>query len=334
MIYVNSTATVLGAGGMSPGNALAPQATSSTSGKLITPKEMHSFMRDNDLSAMGWKITKGSLYRSGYQQVRSADGEFEMQYQLSGDDLDALLRYDGQMSIKLYLGYASQTQLSEPSRGIFDVYLRIPEAIARERLQPPQIPPATPGKPYLVVAYRMETYMDGATRRLRMTSLSDMKPQVVYGNTWSPEITIKFKDAGIFLNGNTIWNSEFGRTDINIPEGAICIRSAPDPLSIIAIQDVGISVLHEPSAHTLSPDDDGATIYAPYVCQSYGITIPDKAFPKGFSVALSGQSFSVGGEGDVTLTRKNDFYPFGTIGGQFTRLTQTGDDGKTWVLAL
>ncbi|EGQ5166182.1 hypothetical protein V8G39_004146 [Salmonella enterica] len=332
MIYVNST--VLGRQGqsMSPGNAPAPQEMPSTPGKFITPKETHSYLRNNDLPAMGWKITKGSLYKNGYQQIRSADGEFEMQYQLSADDLDSLLRYDGQMSIKLYLGYASQTQLSEPTRGLFDVYLRIPEAIATARIPTSRIPPATLGKPYLVAAYRIETYKDGTYNRLRITNLPDLKTGIAYGDNWSPEITINFNDAEVALNGYGVWPYSLGRTSINIPEGAICIRSAPNPLDVIAISNVGISVVHEPSGYTLSPDDDGATIYAPYVCSTYRITIPGKVFPKGFSVAFLGRGFSINAASGATIGGIRDFYPFNGVNTVAKRLTQVGDDGKTWIV--
>ncbi|EPC4838316.1 hypothetical protein Q1B87_003152 [Salmonella enterica] len=332
MIYVNSTA--LGQQGQttSPGNASAPQEMPSTPGKLIAPRETHSYLHDYNLPAMGWKITKGSLYKSGYQQIRSADGEFEMQYQLSADDLDSLLRYDGQMSIKLYLGYASQTQLSEPTRGLFDVYLRIPEAIAIELLPASKIPPATPDKPYLVAAYRMETYKDGAYNRLRITNLSDLKTQIAYSDNWNPEITINFNSAKVALNNTTVWPYSYGRTDINIPEGAICIRSAPNPLDVIAISNVSISVVHEPSAYTLSPDDDGATIYAPYVCSTYSIAIPDKVFPKGFSVAFLGRTFYINTASGATIGGIRGSYPFDNISIAATRLTQVGDDGKTWIV--
>lgn len=326
MIYVNSTA--LGQQGQptSPGNSLAP----STPGKIITPKETHSFLRNYDLPAMGWRVTKGSLYINGYPQVRSADGEFEMQYQLSDDG--SLLRYDGQMNIKVYLGYASAAQLNEPSRGIFDVYLRIPEAIATARLPASTIPPATQDKPYLVAAYRMETYMDGASRRLRITNLSNLKTSNVFGDTWSPEIKIDLKDTRIMFNDQTPYPYSLGRTNLNIPEWAICIKSAPNPLDVVAIQNVGISVIHEPSAHTLSPDDDGVTIYAPYTCQSYNIIIPNKVFPKGFSVALLGRYFNITSMSGAIIGGTWSFYPFNSASTSAKRLTQVGDDGKTWIV--
>ncbi len=342
MIYANST--VLGQQGqsMSPGNSPAPQTTPSTPGKIITPKETHLFMNVDDddyehvFQKIGWKITKGSIYRpSPYTipQIRSIDGEFEMQYQLSDDDIDSLLRYDGQIQIYLNLGNSDQLDLK---KDILDVYLRIPESIATERLPPSRIPPATPDKPYLVAAYRVGIVIQGRNSNIAITNPADQGVGVSNGS------------QGSFINTNIMINTYnmsakidesidvrgLSRTDLSIPEGVICVRSAPNQIDNVAIYKFGFSFLHEPPEYTLSPDDNGATIYIPYACNRYRVTIPDQVFPKGFSVAVLGSEFDIfTANSNVALTRKEVFYPdrifhFTSYVGQ---LTQTGDDGKTWV---
>ncbi|EDQ9400461.1 hypothetical protein MXG66_004878 [Salmonella enterica] len=335
-IYIG--APVIGQQGqsLSPDGSTVPQP-----GKVITPTETHSFLSsyNYDLAKMGWQATKGALPppASPGPGLAPVSGEWEIQYQLSADDLACLLRYDGRISIKLDPGNTALMQADSAPKGLFDVYLRIPEAIATERIPARDIPPPTPARPYLVAALRTKISSAWGYKKFSTSSpggLLTFDAQVP--DLKNPEVTINIRDARLSLGDNPSQPPEFLRTDINIPEGAICIRPAPDPLNGARIRDIGISLVHEPPEYTLSPEDDGATIYAPSVCTSYRLNIPDRVFPKGFHVMFSGAWLNVSCvSADTALRGVTDLYPKNGLSDNASHgrhLIQTGEDGKTWLL--
>lgn len=96
-------------------------------------------------------------------------------------------------------------------------------------------------------------------------------------------------------------------------------------------------IYRDSGEYTLNPQDNGGRYFFPAGYHKGKITLPDVAFPQGFSVSVSAQGARVTlhPESNAVLLQPqggSEGYPVDTVIGSTARLIQTGVNGKTWVI--
>ncbi|EAW9081050.1 hypothetical protein AABH71_004897 [Salmonella enterica] len=331
-----------------PGNPASPAGVASapasaTPGKFYRPAGDESrwmLMVDDPRGNESWKLTKEEEpsmmnYPGGPMFATRSGGQWEVQHPLPEDFVKM------GMTTRFNCSLSDASAASMEGKEILEVRLVIPD----DALPPyVRVPAATPEKPYLVTGFIVKSLsgycvvlpLDYATSKAQ-SPISTMP-------TTSATFTMVNNDIG------SIYCSTYGapytvkltysRTDVNTPVNTLCIRSGATPVRTAIFTALESIVPRERISHTLTPEDDNATFYCPCGYDNcVDIVLPDIPLPKGFRVNIINESDASVGiipkSKNVTGKRVSGFqgYMYDSVKSLYKALlTQTGDDGKTWLL--